>query len=587
LQLVNPPNERYNAKVMAPDLPATIGERLKLIVPSLIAIAAFVASLFLFFLPRVEEILIQREKGAIQEMVKLPLQLCSSFADRAKAGELSTKEARRRAAELIGDMRYGRAGKDYFWILDTRTVLVMHPYRGDLEGTDVSNYRDKEGTAVFTEMVELAEGEGAGYVSYNWQVRDEAGKLGEKLSYISYFEEWNWIIGTGLYLSEVEEKISSITRSMLRVSLAVTLAISLLLLSIIRQAVVLQNKRSAAAAELSKSKLQYQQLIQLMHEGFAIVDREGRFVFVNEQFCTMLGYGETEILHKSIDDFLQEEYRRIFSEEMEKRRLGLESSYRLEWKTKGGRRLVTIVSPRLYHDAAGVPTGSFAVFTDITDIKAAEEKLTSLLQEKTVLLKEIHHRVKNNLQLISSLFNLQYHDIDKENTVGILQDSQMRIQTISRVHEFLYQSANFKDIDIQDFLKQLIIDISSAFANELQREIRFVSEVEPLIFPIHKAIPCGLIMNELVTNAVKHAFSQELSTEREKHVILFLKREKECICFGVEDNGRGLTGEFFGRPPQSLGMELVTILTTQLNGELFFLDAGSKTGSRVEIRISV
>ena len=571
--------------------PSIVRDRLKLIVPSLLTIIAFVASLFFFFIPRVEDITIEQEREAIRELVSLPLQICSSLAARAEAGEIGQEEARSRAAELIRDMRYGVENKDYFWILDTRPVLLMHPYRSDLEGTDVSDYRDRNGTAVFMEMKEVAEEEGAGYVAYNWQLRDEAKEIGQKLSYVSFFEEWDWIIGTGIYLGEVEAEIAGITRSMIWVSLAVTLGISLMLLSLIRQGFVLQEKKNAAAAELFKSKLQYQQLIELMHEGFAMQDTEGRFSFVNRRFCTMLGYREEEILHKRVADFISDEYRPTFEENMERRKEGGEEGgeapYRVEWKTKGGERLVTLVSPRLYYDAEGTHTGSFAVFTDITDMQRAEEKLTALLQEKTVLLKEVHHRVKNNLQLISSLFSLQYLNTSDEITGSILQDSQMRIQTITRVHEFLYQSESLKDIDIREFLEQLILDISAAFDTATSGEIRFVTEVEALILPLDKAIPCGLIMNELVSNAVKHAFPPGLPLEQDKRVVLFLQKENGSICFGVEDNGRGFPDDFRSRPSRNLGMELVTILTEQLNGEISFQQPVSHGGSKVEIRISL
>ncbi|MFO7849679.1 MAG: cache domain-containing protein [Spirochaetia bacterium] len=568
------------------------------IIPSVLAIAAFSISLFFFFMPKANEIAVQQKKESIKELVELPLGICSSFAEKAETGMLDDREARRRAAELIRTLTYGEG--DYFWIVDTSPVLIMHPYRPDLEGKNVSGYRDENGTAVFMEMKRIGEEDGEGFVTYNWQVRDETGATGRKLSYVATFEKWGWMIGTGMYLGEVESEISAMRRSMLWVFLAVVFSIAAILLFMVLQGIRVQRRESAAITELKKSRIQYRQLIELMHEGIAMQDDEGRLKFVNRQFCSMLGYPKEEIVGKRTVDFIAESCRETFLEEMEKRERGVESTYETEWKTRSGERLVTLVSPRILHDSSGRRAGSFAAVTDITEWKKSQESMSALLREKTILMKEIHHRVKNNLQMISSLFHMQYENAKDKDGAQILHDSQLRIQTITRVHESLYQSDNLRDIEMRDFLEQLLFDVTAAREEEMGGEIEFITEVESIFFSVDKAIPCGLIVNELLTNSVKHAFDQEgeSSPERlpkhppqktmgqtEKRVVLFLHRDNESIRFGVEDNGRGLPDDCAEDPAQTLGLELVTVLTEQLEGRISFGTAEEGIGCRVEVHI--
>lgn len=498
---------------------------------------------------------------------------------------MTVPQAKREAASVIRGLRYGSESKDYFWIVDTRPVMVMHPYRLDLEGQNVSDYEDLDGVRVFTEMVDAVGRAGSGYVSYHWQVRDEAGVVERKLSYVALYEPWNWIIGTGMYVGELQRQMAAVSRSMVLVSIAVTVFVSFLLLFISRKGLSVQAEKTKAAMELARSEDRYSELIRLMHEGVIASDVERRITFVNRQFCEMLGYSAEELLGKQISDFVTEESKEAFLSEMEKRKSGKAPIYTTEWRKRNGGSIAAVASPRILYDAEGNQVGSFAVITDVSDLKRAEGELRNLLQEKTVMLKEIHHRVKNNLQLISSLFSLQYRDISDDRSRDLLHDSQSRIQTMSRIHEFLYQSGNFKDIEMGVFLEQLIFDIKSVYVDAERSKFNFVIDADPVALSVDKAVPCGLIMNELVSNAVKHAFPTEYSGLPEKRIVIFLREYNNCIRFGVEDNGKGLPDDLRAPGNTSLGMELVTILTEQLGGKMSFRTGSTVTGSRIEICI--
>ncbi len=559
--------------------------RLAFIIPSVVTIAAFVMSIFLYFLPRIQDINTGQKKESIQQLVQLPLQVCRWYEQEAAAKEISEETAQENAAAVIRSMRYGFDGKDYFWIVNMEPTLIMHPYRTDLEGENVANYKDDNGTLVFMEMIDVVEAQSEGFVTYSWQKRDDAEKIGHKLSFVSVFEPWGWIVGTGIYLGEVEQEIAAVTRSMMLVSSGVAIFIALLLFLMIREGISVQKGKTKVTSELAESEHRYRRLVEAMHEGMVGQDTNGCFNLVNRQFCSMTGFSADELIGKKVIDFLEGENLDIFRTEMEKRKTGKESVYTMEWKTKSGQRLVSLVSPRIVYDAAGELNGSFAVVTDITDLKKAEDELRNLLQEKTVLLKEVHHRVKNNLQLISSLFSLQSLNIKDVNVRNMLFDSQARIQTMSRVHEQLYQSDNFRYMSMSDFLEQLVLDVKSVYQEVDEEQIRFITDVENISLSVEQAIPCGLIMNELVSNSVKHAFSVEGNVQGRKKVSLFLREEGNRIVFGVEDNGKGLPEGFSIEGQSSLGMELISILTEQLSGKLSLGMSREKTGCRIEVYI--
>lgn len=549
-------------------------------------IVIFTVSLFLFFLPQVRDIGIQQKKREIRNLVELPLRICAWYERQAAMGAIDRQEARQKAAEAIRNLQYGSEDKDYFWIVSSEPVLLMHPYREELEGQDVSGYTDTKGNRVFMEMVETVKEDGSGFVTYYWQVRDQREETGRKLSYVSSFEPWGWIIGTGMYIGEFDRQMARITRSMLYVSLAVLLLIAAILLFLTRRGLAVQNGKRAVAAELKRSRYYYQQLVELMEEGIAVQDAEGRFTYLNQQFCSMLGYPAHELLRRPVEEVLEDESRDVYRREVQRHMQGKAIAYKAEWKTADSSRLITIVSPRVLPDSNGNYNGSFAVITNITNLQNTEEELTSLLQEKNVLLKEIHHRVKNNLQVIASLFNLQFQNVQDESTKHVLYDSQLRIQTIARVHEFLYESENLRDIDMQAFLEQLVLDVQTVYSGSSAEEISVDFDAATVFMPVDKAVPIGLIMNELFSNALKHAFPSELSPSPKKKITLFLHSTASGIRFGVDDNGRGLPQDIRQRRSATLGIELINVLTEQLHGDISFTTGTEGKGSKIEIRLS-
>lgn len=202
-----------------------------------------------------------------------------------------------------------------------------------------------------------------------------------------------------------------------------------------------------------------------------------------------------------------------------------------------------------------------SVLYDITDIKKQKEIIEKSLREKETLLKEIHHRVKNNLAIISGLIELQIQNIKDKGTIDVLRDSQNRIQSIALVHQQLYQVESLDEINLAVYLKNLVDGLVSTFEGD--KEVKIEIDAEDILLNIEHAIPCSLIINEVVVNAFKHAFSGV----NDPSVDIRIKRNSEDIHIIVCDNGVGLKVAPHPSNTPSLGTTLIDILSQQLEGK--------------------
>jgi PAS domain S-box-containing protein len=216
------------------------------------------------------------------------------------------------------------------------------------------------------------------------------------------------------------------------------------------------------------------------------------------------------------------------------------------------------------------------ILVDITARKQAEEQLKASLQEKEVLLKEIHHRVKNNLQVVSSLLDLQADYITDEPAHLILQESQNRIKSMALIHERLYRSNDLARINFAEYVEDLIHHLLRSYGN-LTGRVSLQHYIAPVSLSIETAIPCGLIINELVSNALKYAFPQGRAGVIEVELQVSDQRQ---LLLTVKDNGIGLPTGIDFRRVKSLGLTLVMTLVKQLKGNIEF---HSQSGTEFEI----
>jgi two-component sensor histidine kinase len=202
---------------------------------------------------------------------------------------------------------------------------------------------------------------------------------------------------------------------------------------------------------------------------------------------------------------------------------------------------------------------------EIVERQRAERQLKISLEEKDVLLKEIHHRAKNNLQIISSLLRLQAGYIKDEQVIEIFRDSQNRIRAMAMIHENLYQSDDLARIDFSDYIRNLINNLIRSYG--ANPNISFRLNFDKIALRIDTAIPCGLIINELISNSLKHAFPNNLKGEIN---IDFFLQEAGKYLLQVSDNGVGITEDIEFYKKSSLGLQLVWRLVEQIEGNIEF-----------------
>ena len=191
-------------------------------------------------------------------------------------------------------MRYGDENKDYFWITDMYPKMIMHPYRTDLIGIDLSDYKDiknKSGKKLFVEFVRIVEENNEGYLKYLWQWKDDTSQIVPKLSYVRGIPHWNWIIGTGIYINDVEEEINRLTNKLLLVFGSISLVLIFILVNVILQSRRIEHNRLRAETGLREAKDRYRALVVASNEGF-ILEVTGKSIYSNLTLQRMLGYSE-------------------------------------------------------------------------------------------------------------------------------------------------------------------------------------------------------------------------------------------------------------------------------------------------------
>jgi len=298
-----------------------------------------------------------------------------------------------------------------------------------------------------------------------------------------------------------------------------------------------------------------------------MANRYGQIEMVNTQAERVFGYPRVELLGKSVEQLVPERFRHQHA--------GLRGSYLAEPRSRpmgAGRDLYA-----LRKDGSEFPveiglnpietdrgTMVLSAIVDISDRKQKEERITAALKEKDILLAEIHHRVKNNLQVIHSLFDLQSGRIADPVAIGMLRESQNRIRSMALIHQRLYEGKDFACVDFRSFLQTMVPTLMSSYGADPSR-IAPKIRAEEVQLPINAAVPCGLVINELVSNVLKHAFPGNRGGEIE---IDFRRGLDSDVILSVSDNGIGLPDSFSLSNASTLGMQLLSLLADQLGAEM-------------------
>jgi signal-transduction protein with cAMP-binding, CBS, and nucleotidyltransferase domain/predicted metal-dependent phosphoesterase TrpH/PAS domain-containing protein len=267
---------------------------LRILLPTALAIGLFVGFLFRILIPAFEDRLLERKRDTIRELTNVASGILSEYDADVRAGRQALAEAQRTAAGRIQDLRYGSEGKDYFWITDMHVRMIMHPYRTDLNGRDVSDFQDPRGVRIFVEFANVLRDRDDAYVEYVWQWKDDPDRLEPKQSYIKKFTPWGWILGTGIYLEDVKREIRAMAARFVRVSIGITVLCAMLLLFVATQSMRIERRRAKAEDELRESHEKYRMLVESVTEGILMV-LDGRPAFANPTMLDLLDITADEL----------------------------------------------------------------------------------------------------------------------------------------------------------------------------------------------------------------------------------------------------------------------------------------------------
>jgi PAS domain S-box-containing protein len=321
-------------------------------------------------------------------------------------------------------------------------------------------------------------------------------------------------------------------------------------------------------------------IVQGVAEAIVLFDADYLIKFANPAATKLIGLPSEKLVGMRWDCFIpaaerEEAEKRLFFEEKVDL-VGVE----LNLQDHDGRIIPVLANIQTILQE-NQPVGALVSLMDIQQRIEAEQQIRASIEEKEALIKEIHHRVKNNLQIISSLLSLQASRIKDKSMVEAFRESQNRVRSMALIHEKLYRSDNLARIRFDEYIRDLtsfLIHSYSDNAHKVKLEIR----AEPVNLDMDTAIPCGLIINELVTNSIKHGFSKDPSDAHfTGHILVRLALlSEQQINLSVEDNGPGFPADLDFRKTNSLGLQLVTSLTHQLDGEVLFQ---TNHGAHVEI----
>ncbi len=341
------------------------------------------------------------------------------------------------------------------------------------------------------------------------------------------------------------------------------------------------TERKKTEEELHAREAYLDHLFDSAQEAITLADSQGRVQRVNHEFSRLFGYTQEEVADKFLDDLIvPPDFKKTATSITRDVAKGGRAAFEAIRCHKDGTLIdVSVLASSIIINDKLV--GTYGIYRDITERKTAEDQIKASLKEKEILLQEVHHRVKNNMQIISSLLNLQSRHITDEKSLKLFKSSQSRVKSMALIHERLYQSKDFTRVDVANYIRGLTNHLFTTYGIS-KEAIGLKINIKNIILGINTAIPCGLIINELVSNSLKHAFPNGKKGEIQISMRPLNGNEVELT---VRDNGVGMPEDVDFNNTKSLGLYLVNILAKdQLNGEVK-IDKKEGTGYHFRLKI--
>ena len=515
--------------------------------------------LYLFFiLPTLRQDIYNEKMQHTEEMIDIGLSILSRYHQLELQGILTKEEAKSAAADMVRSIHYGETGLDYFWINDFDAIVVAHPFRPDLEGEDVYDYKDPNGMYLFQEFIRISEDQGAGHLTYHWQYYDREDRFEEKLSFVAAFEPWAWIIGTGVYLTDLEAVIAW------RRNIAITLMV--IFFGVSTTLAVYYYKNRLTEQELLESEKKYRLIAENTAETISILDLNLRYKYISPAIYRTKGFTPEEAMAKSLEETIApeclEEALGMFVRKMDllkKGLLDLDQSYRLEMQEycKDGSLIWVDSSISFITDEDNMPVGILSVSRDITQMKETKLELKRLNEELEERVKERTRELEvANRELAAFTYSVS-HDLRApvRSIQGfgeaVLDDYGDKLDGQGRNYlERIVAAGKRMNALIEDLLKlsrvtrqelhRDKVNLSAmveAYATHLQEgeengEVKFI--IEPDLYGTGDGALLRIALDNLIDNAWKY------TVESDPAVIEFgIKEADSEKIYYVQDNGVG------------------------------------------------
>jgi PAS domain S-box-containing protein len=550
-------------------LKLTKNNRLILIITAMLLVLALSALVYaLFILPSIAEDIYSEKKRQTREMVDIGLSILEHFYYLEAEGSLSRDEAQREAAELVGTLRYGDPDLDYFWINDLDSVMIVHPMRPDLVGKPIIGSDDPDDIylhSLFQLFIDMAKEQGAGHVDYSWQYYDEINRFEEKLSYVALFEPWDWIIGTGVYLSDLDVLIAQRRNT--------ALALLIIFSAAVAAGAYFYMKKKMVEGELLQSEEKYRLIAENTADAITVLDLELKYVYISPSIQKLHGYSVEEAMNRTLAQTLTPESLNLaiqtFADEMAlinegKSDFNKTMLLELEEYKKDGSTIWVENSLSFIRNHQGKPVGILSVAKDITERKRQGEELEKAKEKLKTLNEELENRVCErtseleaaNKELAAFSYSVS-HDLRSplRSICGFSEavledhseclDDQGRdylervvkagrrmaelIDDLLKLSRVTRQELNRDMVDLSSIVRAYLIHLS-----EIHPQRRVIYTVAEGCFVPGDAALLRIAMENLIDNAWKYSkFSNPARID-----FGFDKSDGNIICY-VRDNGVG------------------------------------------------
>jgi len=263
--------------------------------PAFLVVALFGFTVFFFILPRLETTILASRQNSVRELVRSIEYLLNTYQEDVDNGLIDLAEAQNRALRRIRSFRYGTDMENYFWVSDLKGRFHMHPIRPDLVGQDLNTITDPQARQFLQESIDIAARQKNGFIEYMWKNRPDAPQMHSKLAYVSLFEPWEWVIGSGLVYDDVRNEISALTRDLTLVGIGVLLFSALLSGYLTWRGIIVRREQKRAEKALQQSEMRFRNLFMMSPVPMILADQEIGIIEVNEQFSQIVGYSRDEL----------------------------------------------------------------------------------------------------------------------------------------------------------------------------------------------------------------------------------------------------------------------------------------------------